>query len=328
MLSSTAEVYRHEMPGGQVTNLQEQAKSLGLGPRWPEVARAYAQVNELFGDIVKVTPTSKVVGDMALFMVANNLRPEDVMDESRNLSFPASVVELFEGKLGQPAGGFPKKLQQIVLRGKPASTKRPGDVLPPTDFAALRKELHAKLHREPSEADLLCYLMYPKIFVDLEAHRKQFGDTGTLPTEVFFHGMKPGAEITVELEPGKMIIIKFLTVGGADEDGTRELFFELNGQPRSIRVADRSLKSAASHHVKADPDQPGHVASPMPGKVSALVVQAGQAVKKGDKLLSIEAMKMETAVYAPIDGVIRDIRIKTGSAVQSRDLLMTIDAKG
>lgn len=327
MMASTAEVYRHEMPGGQVTNLQEQAKSMGLGPRWPEVASAYAQVNELFGDIVKVTPTSKVVGDMALFMVANNLKPADLLDENRDIAFPASVVELFEGKLGQPQGGWPKKLQTLVLRGKPALSKRPGEVLPDTDFKAITKELAGKLGGEPPETDLLCYLMYPKVFLDLVAHRKQFGDSSLLPTEVFFYGMKPGQEVNTEIEPGKSIIIKFLTIGEPDEDGTREVFFELNGQPRSARVADRSLKSTASHHVKADPDQPGQVAAPMPGKVSALVVQVGQPVKKGDKLLSIEAMKMETAVYAPVDGVIKDIRIKTGTPVESRDLLMVIEAK-
>ena len=327
MLASTAEVYRHEMPGGQVTNLQEQAKSMGLGPRWPEVARAYAEVNELFGDIVKVTPTSKVVGDMALFMVANNLRPADLLDESRNVSFPASVVELFEGKLGQPAGGWPKKLQQIVLRGRPASTKRPGEVLPKTDFEALRKELSGKVHHTPTETDLLCYLMYPKIFTEYDAHRRDFGDSSILPSDVFFHGMRPGAEITVELEPGKSMIVKFLTVSAPDEDGTREVFYELNGQPRSARVADRSLKSAAIHHVKADPEQPGQVAAPMPGKVSSLAVQSGQAVKKGDKLLSIEAMKMETAVYAPVAGVVTDIRVKPGTPVQGRDLLLVIGSR-
>jgi pyruvate carboxylase len=327
MMASTAEVYRHEMPGGQVTNLQEQAKSMGLGPRWPEVARAYAEVNALFGDIVKVTPTSKVVGDLALFMVANNLKPADLLDEARNVSFPASVVELFEGKLGQPVGGWPKKLQHIVLRGKAASTKRPGEILPKTDFEAVLKALTAKVHHAPTETDLLCHLMYPQIFVDYDQHRKLYGDTTLLPSDVFFHGMKPAAEITVDLEPGKSVIVKFLTVSQPDEDGTREVFFELNGQPRSARIADRSLKSTAIHHVKADPEQPGQVPAPMPGKVSSLAVQVGQAVKKGDKLLSIEAMKMETAVYAPVAGVVKDIRVKPGTPVQSKDLLLVIAAK-
>lgn len=325
MLASTAEVYQHEMPGGQVTNLQEQAKSMGLGPRWPEVARMYAEVNKLFGDIIKVTPTSKVVGDMALFMVANNLKPEDLFDETRNISFPASVVELFEGKLGQPLGGWPKELQRIILRGKPALTKRPGEVLPPTNFDKVLRELEEKIKREPTETDLLNYLMYPTVYLDLEQHRKQFGDTSILPTDVFFYGMRPGVEITVELEPGKSLIAKFLTISDPAEDGTREVFFELNGQPRSVRVADRSLKASKPAHVKADPDNPGHVASPMPGKVSTLTVQAGQSVKKGDKLLSIEAMKMETAVYAPIDGTVKDVRVKPGTQVESRDLLLSIE---
>ncbi len=326
MLASTAEVYHHEMPGGQVTNLQEQAKSMGLGPRWPEVARAYAEVNRLFGDIVKVTPTSKVVGDMALFLVANNLKADDLLDPGRDVAFPASVVELFEGRLGQPAGGWPRKLQAVVLRGKPALTKRPGELLPATDFEAVRAELAGKLREEPDESQLLSYLMYPKVFLDLAAHRKQFGDTNLLPTDVFFYGMTPGLEAGVELEPGKSIIVKFLTLGEPDEDGTREVFFELNGQPRSVRVADRALARAAGHHVKADPDQPGQVAAPMPGKVSALLAQAGQAVKRGDKLLSIEAMKMETAVYAPMDGHVKEVRVKTGSPVENRDLLLVIEA--
>ncbi len=328
MLASTAEVYRHEMPGGQVTNLQEQAKSMGLGPRWPEVARMYAEVNRLFGDIIKVTPTSKVVGDMALFMVANNLKPEDLFDESRNISFPASVVELFEGKLGQPQGGWPKELQRIILRGKTPLDKRPGEVLPPTNFDNVRRELQEKLRREPTETDLLNHLMYPAVFAEFENHRRQYGDTSILPTDVFFHGMRPGVEYSVDLEPGKAMIAIFLTVGEAGEDGMREVFYELNGQPRSVRIADRSRKATVQQRVKADPDNPGHVASPMPGKVSSLSAQAGQPVKKGDKLLSIEAMKMETAVYAPIDGVVKDIRVKPGSLVESRDLVLVIEPAG
>ncbi|MCS6772160.1 MAG: pyruvate carboxylase [Kiritimatiellae bacterium] len=327
MMASTAEVYQHEMPGGQVTNLQEQAKSMGLGPRWPEVARMYAEVNKLFGDIIKVTPTSKVVGDMALFMVANNLKPEDLFDESRNISFPASVVELFEGRLGQPLGGWPKDLQRIILRGKTPMAKRPGELLPPTNFEKVARELEEKIKREPTETDLLNYLMYPSIFLELEQHRRHYSDTSILPTDVFFYGMRPGVEITVELEPGKALIAKFLTVSEPSEDGTREVFFELNGQPRTVRVADRSRKAAAPQHVKADPDNPGHVASPMPGKVSTLTAQVGQAVQKGEKLLSIEAMKMETAVYAPTDGVIKEIRVKPGSPVESRDLLLIIEPR-
>lgn len=325
MLTSTAEVYRHEMPGGQVTNLQEQAKSMGIGERWPEVALAYAQVNQLFGDIIKVTPTSKVVGDLALFMVTNHLSPADLLDPKREVAFPASVVELFDGRLGQPYGGFPKDLQKIVLRGRTPLTKRPGAVLPKTDFEAVRKEAEGKAKHALSEADLLSYLMYPKVFTDFTHHRRDFGDTSVLPTPAFFYGMQTGDEITVNLEPGKSIIVKFLATGEPDDEGIREVFFELNGQPRSVRIHDRSLKSVAIHHAKADPDNASHIAAPMPGKVGAIAVQAGQAVQKDEKLLSIEAMKMETAVYAPMAGRVKEVLVKTGTAVNSRDLLIVLE---
>lgn len=328
MKATTAEVYRHEIPGGQVTNLQEQARSLGLADRWPEVLRAYEQVNQLFGDIVKVTPTSKVVGDMALFMVANNLKPEDVLDETRQLSFPESVVELFEGKLGQPVGGWPKKLQSIVLRDRQPLTRRLAELLPPTDFEAIRRELAAKLHEEPTETDLLAYLMYPKVFLEFAHHRRHYGDTSLLPTDVFFYGMAPGREITVDLEPGKTIIIRLVAVGEPGEDGARDVFFELNGQPHSVRVVDRSRKVTTARRKKAEADGPGHVAAPMPGKVATLSVQVGQTVRPGDKLLSIEAMKMETAVYAPVGGVIRELHVHPGAAVESRDLLLVIEPSG
>ncbi len=290
MVAGTAEVYYHEMPGGQVTNLQEQAKSMGLGPRWAEVARAYTQVNMLFGDIIKVTPTSKVVGDMALFMVSNNLTPEDVLDENRDISFPQSVVEFFEGRLGQPYGGFPEKLLKIVLRGKKPITERPGAILPAPDFAAVRKELEAKIRHAPSDLELMSYLMYPKVFVEFDAHRRQTGDTSVLPTDAFFFGPKPSKEIAIDIEPGKTLIIKFIAVGEPNEEGIREVFFELNGQPRNARVLDRSLHVTVQAHPKANPENPGHVPAPMPGKVGPLAVGVGQSVKKGDTLLSIEAM--------------------------------------
>ena len=325
MRSGTAEVYLHEMPGGQVTNLREQAKGLGLGERWSDVASAYHQVNELFGDIIKVTPTSKVVGDMALFMVTNNLTPEDVLDESRHLSFPESVIELFEGRLGQPYGGFPEKLQKIILRGRKPMKGRPGDTLPSPDFDKLKAEIEGKVRHPINENDLLSNLMYPKVMVDFDAHRRQYSDVSVVPTEVFFYGMKPGQETTIEIEPGKTLILKFIAVGEASEEGLREVFFELNGQPRNARVQDVSLKAAAPLRPKADTDNPGHVAAPMPGKVGTLAIKVGQEMKKGEKLLSIEAMKMETAVYAPVDGKIKEVHVRTGSAVESRDLLVTMD---
>lgn len=325
MRAGTAEVYKHEMPGGQVTNLQEQSKALGLGERWPEVARMYAKVNELFGDIIKVTPTSKVVGDMAIFMVSNNLSPEDLLDEDRHLSFPESAVELFQGKLGQPYGGFPAKLQKIILRGKKPLTKRPGEVLPATRFEAIQSEVEGKVKHAVSETELLSYLMYPKVMTDFDAHRRLYSDVSVLPTTAFFYGMKPGQEVTVEIEAGKTLIVKFITIGEANEEGIREVFFELNGQPRNARVLDTSLKPAGPLRTKADPDNPAHVAAPMPGKIGGLPITVGQEVKKGDKLLSIEAMKMETAVYAPISGKVKELHVKVGSSIESRDLLVTLE---
>ncbi|MCX5663054.1 MAG: pyruvate carboxylase [Planctomycetota bacterium] len=325
MVAGTAEVYLHEMPGGQVTNLQEQAKGVGLGPRWPEVAKAYAQVNMMFGDIIKVTPTSKVVGDMALFMVANNLTPENVLDPDFDVNFPVSVVELFEGWLGQPVGGWPKALQTKILRGKKALTDRPGSVLPKPDFAAIKKELEGKLRHPPSETEVLSYLMYPKVFLDFDAHRKQNGETSVLPTDTFFYGPKPLKELSIEIEPGKSLVIKYITVGEPNEEGVREVFFELNGQPRNANVIDRSRHKPQAAHAKADPENPGHVGAPMPGKVGTMTATLGQVLKKGDKLLSIEAMKMETAVYAPVAGKITSLPVKTGSVVQTKDLLAVIE---
>ena len=324
MLGAHPQVYQHEMPGGQVTNLQQQAKSMGLGQRWNEVAAAYAQVNQLFGDIVKVTPTSKVVGDMAIFMVTNNLTPEAILDPDRELSFPDSVVQFFEGKLGQPYGGFPAKLQKRILRGVKPMKGRPGKLLPKTDFAAKRKELETVYRRTVSNADLISYLLYPKVSQDFETHRKQFGDTTVLPSDVFFYGMTPGQEITFDIEPGKTLILKYLTCSEPDVDGYRELFFELNGQPRSARIPDHSQAAATQAHEKADPGNPAHVAAPMPGKIGSISVDSGQTVAKDEKLLSIEAMKMETAVYAPAAGKVEQVKIKQGSTVDGGDLLITL----
>ena len=325
MVAGTAEVYQHEMPGGQVTNLQEQAKGLGLGSRWDEVKRAYADVNMLFGDIIKVTPTSKVVGDMALFLVSNNLSSKDVLDEARELAFPESVIELFEGKLGQPYGGFPAEVMRCILKKRKPLKDRLGATLPATDFAAVRKELEAKIRRAPSDTDVQSYLMYPTVFIDFEAHRRLHSDMSVLPTDAFFYGMKPGAEVTIEIDPGKTLIVKFIAVGEPDAQGLRTVFFELNGQPRNASVQDRKLKPAGPPRVKADADNPGHVAAPMPGKVGAVAASVGANVNKGDKLLSIEAMKMEASVYAPIAGRVKEVHVRPGSSVDARDLLVAIE---
>ena len=327
MKAGTAEVYQHEMPGGQYTNLRQQAKSMGLESRWHEIADAYAQVNRLFGDIVKVTPSSKVVGDMALFMVTNGLTATDVLDPGRKLNFPRSVVEMMQGMLGQPEGGWPKVLQKIILdsAGEKPMKARPGAKLPKADFPAITKELAHKLGREPRDVDVQSYLMYPQVFLDYQKHLKLYDNTSVIPTSAFFYGMQSGEEISVEIESGKTLIIRYLTTGEARDDGTRTVFFELNGQPRQVNVPDRSLEATLHRHPKADPDDPDDIPAPMPGKVTNVAVKKGQPVKAGERLLSIEAMKMETAVYSPREARVKDVLVKAGSTVGAGDLLVQLE---
>jgi pyruvate carboxylase len=321
----SAEVYAYEMPGGQYTNLFQQAKALGLQERWIDVCETYAQVNILFGDIVKVTPSSKVVGDMALFMVANNLGPDDVLDTERELAFPDSVVEFFEGRLGQPPGGFPPALQARVLKGRQALTHRPGARLPDEDFSAAEAKASALLARPASDRDVLSYLMYPRVFPDLASHERSYGDTSVLPTSVFFHGPDLGVEHSIEIEPGKTLIIKLLAVGEPQLDGKRTVFFELNGQPREITIVDRSLASSVREAPKADPADASHVGSPLPGLIVGVSVQVGDPVRKQQKLLSIEAMKMETTLYAERAGRVVELLAVVGRQVEAGDLLLRIE---
>jgi pyruvate carboxylase len=313
------------MPGGQYTNLFQQAKALGLSSRWTEVCSAYTTVNMLFGDIVKVTPSSKVVGDMALFVVANNLTPEDLLDPARELAFPESVVEFFEGRLGQPPGGFPPELQARVLRGRSALAKRPGADLPPADLDAAREKAAAFLGTEASERDALSYLMYPRVFPEYAAHVRTYGDTSVIPTPVFFFGPEPGRETEVEIEPGKTLIVKLLTVGEPHADGTRTVFLELNGQPREVVIADRSLASSVIEAPKAEPGDPNQIGSPLPGLVVGVAVTVGDAVRKGQKLLSIEAMKMETTLYAERAARVVEVLAKVGRQVETGDLLIRLE---
>jgi pyruvate carboxylase len=327
MKAGTAEVYQHEMPGGQYTNLRQQAKSLHLEDRWQDIATTYAQVNQLFGDIVKVTPSSKVVGDLALFMVTNGLTAMDVLAPNKKLNFPKSVVEMMEGHLGQPDGGWPKVLQKIILdsAGAKSMKTRPGKTMPKVDFAAVKKELTTKMGHEPTELDVLSYLMYPQVFLDYDKHLKTFDNTSVIPTPAFWYPLQSGDEIAVEIEAGKTLVVRFLTTGEARDDGTRTVFFELNGQPREVNVLDRSLEGTLHKNPKADADDPDHVAAPMPGKVSNVAVKKGQDVKSGERLLSIEAMKMETAVYCPRDAKVKDVLAKTGAIVAAGDLLVELE---
>jgi pyruvate carboxylase len=324
MKAGSAGVYRHEIPGGQITNLREQAAGLGLASRWREILRTYADVNLLLGDVIKVTPSSKVVGDFTLYLVANNLKAADVLDEKRELVFPKSVVELLEGRLGRPPEGFPKRLSKIVLKDKAPLKGRPADSLPKVDLDDVRAELKAKIKAPPSDLDLMSYLMYPREFVEFDAHRKAYGDTSGLPTDVFFYGMKPGQEITVDIEPGKSLIVKFIAIGDPDGEGARPVFFELNGVPRQVRVQDRAISASKKSHPKADPENPGHVGAPMPGKVVQVLVGAGQQVARGQKLFAIEAMKMETSVSSPLNARVREVLVQPGTSVDAKDLLVTL----
>ncbi|HEX2508360.1 MAG TPA: pyruvate carboxylase, partial [Miltoncostaeaceae bacterium] len=328
MRAGTAEVYEHEMPGGQYTNLRQQARALGIESRWREVAKAYADVNRMFGDIVKVTPTSKVVGDLAVFMVTNDLTPEQILDPDREIAFPDSVVEYFHGDLGQPYGGFPEALQRKVLKGAQPLRVRPGEVLPPADLAEVKAEVEKKVRRQVSGRELASYLMYPKVFVDFAEHQRQHGDVSVLPTPVFFYGLARDDELFVDIERGKTLVIRFLATGEADEEGRRTIFFELNGQPREVKAIDRSLAPSGPGKRMADEGDPTHVPAPMPGLVVAVTAHEGEAVSRGDRLLSIEAMKMETGVFAERDGVVTEVLVGAGTQVDTKQLLMVVDGEG
>jgi pyruvate carboxylase len=324
--AGASEVYLHGMPGGQYTNLREQARSLGIDEhRWPEVARAYADVNDMLGDIIKVTPTSKVVGDMAIMMVTSGLTKEAVLDPAVDVAFPESLVQLLRGELGQPLGGFPEGLQKKVLAGRQPLRVRPGELLPPADLDAERTALEAKLGRSITEYELASHLMYPKVFADYAADRAAFGDVGILPTSVFFYGMQPGEEINVDLERGKTLIVRYVTASEAHEDGTRTVFFELNGQPRTLRVSDRGQVAKRPPHRKAEAGNPKHVGAPMPGTIGTVPVRVGLKVTRGDTLLTLEAMKMETTVRAEQDGMVKEVLARPSLAVDAKDLLIVFE---
>ena len=325
--SGASEVYLHEMPGGQFTNLKEQARSLGLESRWHDVARAYAEANQMFGDIIKVTPSSKVVGDMALMMVTQELSAADVLDPDRDIAFPESVTMMMKGELGQPPGGWPDAIQAKVLKGAEPITARPGSLMPPADLEAERTALAERIEYEPSDRELASYLMYPKVFTDFAAAQERYGPTEVLPTPTYFYGLAPGEEIAVELERGKTMIIRCQAIGETDERGLARVFFELNGQPRIARVPDRAHGAAAGQQrPKAEAGNAAHVAAPMPGVISGVTVQAGQEVHAGDVLLSIEAMKMETALHADRDGKVAEVLVRAGDQIDAKDLLVRFEA--
>ena len=324
MNAPQTEVYLHEMPGGQYSNLQQQAKAVGLSDKWDEVKQMYRKVNMMFGDIVKVTPSSKVVGDMALFMVQNQLTEEDLYEKGDTLSFPDSVVSFFEGQLGQPVGGFPEKLQKIILKGRQAITVRPGQLAPAVDFEKVRNELAEKVGFTPKDEQVLSYLMYPQVFLDYCKAYDKFGEVKLLDTPTFFYGMRLGEKINVEIEKGKVLIIRLDEIGEADEEGNRILFFNLNGQRREIVVNDKSIQSTIVHRKKAEPTDKNQYGATMSGSVLQVLVKKGDHVKKGDVLMITEAMKMETAIEARFDGVVDHLYVHPGETIQSGDLLIEL----
>ena len=323
-LVAAGDLYQHEMPGGQYTNLFQQAKALGLSHRWDQVCKMYAAANEMLGDIVKVTPTSKAVGDLALFMVANDLTADDVANGVRELAYPGSVLDLVGGMMGQPPGGFPEKVKRAILRNNPEVISRPGETLPDHDFAATENHLEAKIGRPSTMQETVTSALYPKVFDEFMTHLKDYGDVSLLPTPIFFYGPSLGEEFSVDIESGKRLIIKFLAVGEPRPDGVRTVFFELNGQPREVEVVDRSIETKAAKRTKADPNDPTHIAAAMPGMVIGVAITQGVKVAKGQKLLSLEAMKMETVLNAERDGDVAQLLVQSGSQVEAGDLLLVL----
>ncbi len=350
--SGSAEVYLHEMPGGQYTNLKEQAASMGVSHRWPEIARTYAEVNQLFGDIVKVTPSSKVVGDMALFLFSRGIKPADVVNlPPGETPFPESVIDMLTGGLGWPEGGWPEGVSRAVLgearhqdararylaalkpapsaKGKAAKSAKSAATttaaaVPVETIETMRNALAAKLHRAPTDDEFYSHLMYPQVFADFQKHQREFGDVSVLPTPAFFYGLQTGEEISVEIERGKVLIIRLVSMGATDKEGRRTLSYELNGMARDTVIQDRSVTPKTKTRPKADLADATQVAAPIPGLIAVLSVSVGAKVVKGDKLLMMEAMKMQTTVYAPCDGVVAELNVAVGDTVESKDLLIRV----
>ncbi|WP_080147126.1 pyruvate carboxylase [Marinilactibacillus piezotolerans] len=325
MPAASTEVYKHQMPGGQYTNLKQQAKGVGLADSWDELKEMYAVVNRMFGDIVKVTPSSKVVGDMALFMIQNNLSEQDIYEKGESLSFPQSVISFFKGELGKPEGGFPKRLQDIVLNGEAPIEGRPGDYREPLDFAALTSELAEQIGREPSVEEVLSYAMYPQVFKDYIFFQNTYGDITKFDTPSFFYGMRTGEQIEISIEKGKTLIIQLNQIGDPDSEGNRVLYFELNGQGRQVEINDKSITNTKAVRKKAEPSNRGHIGATMPGSILQILVSRGDKVEKGDPVVITESMKMETTIRSGIAGTVEHLYVAEGDQIESSDLLIEIE---
>ena len=321
--TGSAEVYLHEMPGGQYTNLKEQAAAMGLGSRWPEIARCYREVNDLFGDIVKVTPSSKVVGDMALFLFTRGIKPADVVNlEPGSVNFPESVIDMLSGGLGEPMGGWPKNVVKAVLGATKVKRVKPE----PVKLRDARADVAEKTKREPSDDDLYSHLMYPQVFAEFAKFQAAYSDVSCLPTPAFFYGLRPGEEVQVNIEEGKVLFIKLINVGAPDKDGRRVISYELNGMPRESTVTDKSIAKEVKSRAKASAGDPLQIGAPIPGMITAMHATVGKAVAKGDKLATLEAMKMQTNILAPADGTVAEVLAGMGEAVEAGDLMIKLRA--
>ena len=340
------EIYRYEIPGGQYSNLKPQVESLGLGDRFEEVKEMYKKVNDMLGDLVKVTPSSKMVGDMAIFMVQHDLTPENILEKGADLSYPDSVVSYFKGMMGQPAWGFPEELQKIVLKGEKPITCRPGELLPPADFDSarahlkkmmgdmikisrkdaekLREALETKSNGDPTDRAVISWCLYPKVYEEFIQKRREYGYISRLGSHIFFHGMAPGEISQVEIEDGKTLAIKYVGLGELNDEGERAVLFELNGVRREVSVVDQSAADQVKKVPMADPDDKMQIGAQIPGAVNKIFVKRGDKVSAGEVLAVVEAMKMETSVLAPADGIIDEIRISAGDTVKHGELLMTM----
>lgn len=319
-----SEVYEHEMPGGQYSNLQQQAKAVGLLDRWEEVKEMYSCVNMMFGDIVKVTPSSKVVGDMALFMVQNNLSEEDVLKRGMTIDFPESVIEFFQGYIGIPHGGFPEELQKVILKNRKPLSSRAGELLEPVDFNEIKEILFPELKRKVLDSDVLGYALYPKVFMEFAQSIRSYGDVSKIDTPTFLYGMRLGEEVAIEIEQGKTLIVKLVSVGQVQPDGTRVVYFELNGQQREVIIKDVNAAVQVVERRRVDPTNESHIGATMPGTVVQVIVEPGDKVEKGDHLIITEAMKMETTVQAPFPGIVKEIMVSSGDAIKPGDLLIEL----
>lgn len=325
MKSPHTEIYQHEMPGGQYSNLRQQAKSLGLGERFGEVKKMYRRVNFLFGDIVKVTPSSKVVGDMALYMVQNDLDEQAVIRDGHKLDFPESVVSFFKGEIGQPVNGFNKELQQAVLKGQKSLTKRPGEYLEPVDFEALREELQQKQQDKVTDEDLISYALYPKVYEQYVQTYEKFGDVSILDTPTFFFGMRDNETVEIEIDKGKILIITLKTITKPDENGMCTIFFDMNGQARRVQIKDENVQASHLAKPKADKSNPTHIGAQMPGTVLQVNVSEGDAVEANQSLIITEAMKMETTIQAPFKGTVKKVHVSPNEGIETGDLLIEIE---